>query len=202
MIDNGSMFIAIEGIDGSGKTTLAGDIASYTGFYLTREPTDRFCYDYIEADYNDESSIINFFLFTLDRYMHQKEIKNHLINGVISDRYVFSSIAYQGSGMEKRFKNMDETISWMLDVSRFIIMPDLIIYLKIDPGLALKRLNLRKNEKKNTDAFERLEMLKNVSKYYDYIFSGIIKIPVIKINAEMEYNYVKDEAIKGLNDYL
>jgi dTMP kinase len=73
-------------------------------------------------------------LFAADRYEHVfREIKPKLRRGVIlvSDRYVYSSLAYQGAG--------GLSLEWVKSINSFAPRPDLIIYLDIPAEKALAR---------------------------------------------------------------
>ncbi len=202
------MLITIEGIDGSGKTTLADVLKSeFNDVFFTKEPTDGFEFSKLKPLEDKYSSLYNFFLFTSDRIEHQKEIKDNDNKMIISDRYISSSIAYEGPLIQRFFKNRDDTIIWMLDVSRFIAMPDLIIYLDVDIETALDRINSgRKNLTYNEKMLSKLEKKKgliDVKEYYEYFFDNIEKftgrnIKIIKINA----NDSMDEIIKKVKSII
>lgn len=85
------MFIAFEGIDGCGKTTLSKKIASMKMMDWTKEPTFS----------SDRSNILNRGMldsmgkeveFIVDRFSHQEMIKK--TENVVCDRYLWSGIAY------------------------------------------------------------------------------------------------------------
>ncbi len=165
------MFIAIEGIDGSGKTTLAEYLSKElmaSGFriFLTKEPTERFEISEEEsASHDPDTAIKLFFRFTEDRYKHQSEILNHSKRGeiVISDRYLASSLAYQGALIEPVFGDRTKTLEWMKQVSMIItVRPDFTIYLDAAPEEAIKRINSRKN----FSGFEDAGYLLRVREYY------------------------------------
>lgn len=165
------MFIAVEGIDGSGKTTLTrliGDRLSKGGHkvHLTREPTERFRMSDDESTRHDVQTAIElFFRFTEDRFHHQASIRENLEIGniVLTDRYIASSLAYQGVLIEPVFGSPQETVEWMLQVSRIIeVLPDITIYLDIEPETALKRIGNRGKY----SGFENAAYLSKVREYY------------------------------------
>ncbi|MFW5768677.1 MAG: dTMP kinase, partial [Spirochaetota bacterium] len=108
-------FIVLEGLDGSGTTTQAGllkekfDAAGLTG-WITCEPSDGFIGKSIRKVLKKEVSLDPrslALLFAADRNEHlygEKGIVDRLtrVDYVVSDRYVFSSLAYQSgySGFE------------------------------------------------------------------------------------------------------
>jgi len=103
-------FLVLEGIEGSGKTTLAQGLAGKLeslgyGVILTREPggtpVGEKIRDILLHSGGDISPWAEFFLFLASRREHTcKVIKPALVEGkvVISDRYYLSSFAYQGYG--------------------------------------------------------------------------------------------------------
>ncbi len=166
------MFIAFEGIDGAGKTTavrrLAEELRSrgYATFE-TREPTELFepLISTVVRDGADPVSL--FLLFTADRQMHQTLIQEKINSGdvVISDRYILSSYAYQGPGIELRTGSWDLARAWMDGVSRFInLRPDITILLDLDPQISVDRLTSRKAS--TIRFFERREYLTRVRETY------------------------------------
>ena len=200
------MLINIEGIDGSGKTTLVNHLKTkFNNIYFTREPTENFEYNSLKRLNNKYDSIYNFFLFTYDRINHQEEIKNNIDKIIISDRYITSSIAYEGPLIDQFFNNIDETINYILNVSKMIILPDIIIYLDLDIDTATGRIEKnRKNLDYNNKILSMLEEknnLKNVKIYYDYFFNNLQKfvsknIRVIKIDANKDKNEIFNDAYK------
>ncbi len=138
----GGFFIALEGIDGTGKTTLTkrlGEtLSSVFEVYETREPSDT------EAGRTLRESFIKgrlspmreAELFVKDRRIHiEREIEPFLSMGqiVITDRYFFSNIAYQGAeGVP-----MDK----LKEMNSGFPLPDMVLYIDIDVDTALRRIN-------------------------------------------------------------
>lgn len=134
-----SYFIVFEGLDGSGKTTISLKIAEALvreGFRVlyTYEPYSE---DFIKLinDYGRKlGGVMEAYLMAADRYNHVVSvIAPALREGfiVVSDRYYYSSLAYQGA------KNVD--IEWIKTLNKFAPEPDLAIYLDIEPALGLRR---------------------------------------------------------------
>ncbi|MFQ5762948.1 MAG: dTMP kinase, partial [Candidatus Bathyarchaeia archaeon] len=136
------VFIAVEGIDGSGKTT-----QSYLLVNQLRQLGYRTEYT-AEPTYGPVGNIIRLhlsrgksrraeweaLLFAADRYHHiQETILPKLKRGItlVSDRYVYSSLAYQGAA------GVD--LEWIRRLNRFAPKPDLTLYLDVDPKASLGR---------------------------------------------------------------
>ncbi len=155
-------FTVIEGIDGSGKTTVIARMKEYMESYgrkvkITAEPTKSAIGDFVASSDNlpPEAEAL---LFTADRACHTKDIIQWMDSGfdVISDRYYASTLAYQSaSGMD---------YEWLYAVNSGVIRkPDVCILLDIDPSVSLERVN-RRGE--SVSRFEKLEYLKKVREIY------------------------------------
>jgi dTMP kinase len=166
-----NLFIAFEGIDGSGKSTqvkLLSDNLKKAGHkvYSTFEPTDspigaviRNIFTHrIEADHRTIAG-----LFVADRLDHLLNKTNGILKKmeedftVITDRYYFSSYAYHGTHM---------SMDWVIEansLSADLLRPDLNIYIDISPDISMKRLN---NGRSSIELYETFENLKNVRDKY------------------------------------
>ena len=165
-----NLFIAFEGIDGSGKSTqvkLLAEFLTHKGHnvYTTFEPTDSRIGVMIRDIFNhrmegDQRVIAA--LFAADRLNHllnsQDGILKKLKEGytVITDRYYFSSYAYHS------VHNID--MDWVIQansMSADLLRPDLNIYIDISPDVSMERL------KKGRNSFEMYETLENQKMVYD-----------------------------------
>lgn len=142
------LFITTEGTDGSGKTTQIKLMESYLkdkGFevVVTREPGGTIIGEKIRSiildkENKDMSYITEMMLYASARAQLVFElIKPSLKEGkvVICDRFIDSSIVYQGYG-----RNIDiELIERVNNIALDGIMPHLTLFFDIDPEVALKR---------------------------------------------------------------
>jgi len=139
--------IAIEGIDGSGKTTLTARLRDSLGerALMTHEPMKRELSAYADSRGRDEYSIVAKALaFVHDRAEHTLDILQHLKEGriVISDRYFLSTIAYQGAEFE--LEGMDRR-EWLRGLNTpFSVLTDMLIYLDAEPERAVARIGERR----------------------------------------------------------
>jgi dTMP kinase len=158
------IFICIEGIDGSGKTTQAHRLVkrlkkkSYDAVYTT-EPSKgtygKIIRKHILQGKNRVPTVVEATLFAADRIDHgENEIKPLLKTGkiIVCDRYVYSSIAYQGAS------NLD--LEWIKEINKHAIKPDLAIYIDVPPEIVINRIKRRKT------VMETLQTQKRVRELY------------------------------------
>lgn len=164
------LFITIEGSDGSGKSTQIELLKSYLqtkeyDFIFTREPGGTVISEAVRdiilnKDYMEMSDVTESLLYAAARAQHVNElIIPSLEDGklIICDRFVDSSIAYQGYARELDI----ESIEMVNNYATRGIQPDLTILLDIDVENALKR----KKKQKELDRMEleKLDFHKKVS---------------------------------------
>ena len=171
-------FIAIEGIDGSGKSTQAKNIAKRLEaeghkVYLTFEPTDMRIGKMIRSilggkEKADEKVIAALFVADrLDHILHETNgILKKLAEGytVITDRYYFSSYAYHGAHMD---------MDWVIQSNKMaadILKPDINIFVDVSPEVAMKRINANRE---TIEIYETLENLKAVQAHYLQAFEKL-----------------------------
>jgi len=137
-------FICIEGIDGSGKTTQARRLVRslrLKGFDVvyTTEPSTSEVGQLVRRYVLDREKRVHVaveaLLFAADRVEHvEKRIKPALLEGkiVVCDRYVYSTLAYQGAG------GLD--FKWIEQINRFALVPDLALFLDVPPEVVVQRM--------------------------------------------------------------
>jgi len=169
------LFIVLEGIDGSGITTHSKLLVEklkengYSAVY-TKEPTDgpigKIIRELLRTEKPDPRLLS--LLFATDRYWHcfedpslpgEKGILGALEKGyiVVSDRYLYSSLAYQGK---------DVGVDWIMNLNKWVLVPNIVIYLKINADIALQRIKKRKIK----EYYETKDELNDILKTFDRIF--------------------------------
>ena len=144
----GGVFIAIEGGEGAGKSTQARRLAealTARGYevVLTHEPGataigGRIRQLLLDPANTEMSGRTEAMLYAADRAQHVAEmIRPALERGaiVITDRYVDSSLAYQGGGRTLDLAEVRRLSQWATDG----LSPDLTVLLDIDPEVGLRR---------------------------------------------------------------
>lgn len=136
--------IVFEGGDGSGKSTQAQRLATRLDAVFTREPGGTPIGDLIRSlvldpDHTELADRTEALLMAAARSQHVDELIEPSLRAgrhVVSDRYVASSLAYQGVG---RGLGVDV----IAELNRFAtdgLMPDLTVFLDADPMAARDRL--------------------------------------------------------------
>ena len=161
--------IALEGVDGSGKSTQAGLLAASLEkdghpVVLTREPTDgpagQQLRSYLKGPGRHLSPEEELKLFMEDRRGHVSQtISPSLARGkiVISDRYYYSSVAYQGAlGLDP-----DDILAAN---QSFAPAPDLVFILVLPVAEAMRRLARKSKEARQVS--ESFPYLKQVEAIY------------------------------------
>lgn len=199
------MFITFEGIDGSGKTTIAKEVFmrlknSGKDTILTSEPTPTWLGDTVKRSYDEDvSPFTELLLFLGDRATHTQKIKKWLKQGkiVICDRYCDSTYAYQGAALKEKLKKIGiDAIKWIKDISNpFIMKPDLTILLVIEPEIALQRLSNRKKRTK----FEDMDFLKKVEENYLQLAK---EERFVQIDAMKNIEEIVDEAVSYIEELV
>ena len=147
-----SCFVTIEGIEGAGKSTLRARLADMASVLnlevvITREPGATTLGQTVRGILLDPKnkkldSVAELMLFGADRAQHLEEIiRPALSRGalVICDRYIHSTLAYQGYGRGLDLENLAQ-------FNQFVtrgLKPDLVLLLDLDPEAGLERAEKR-----------------------------------------------------------
>lgn len=190
-------FICIEGLDGSGKTTHAHRIVrnlQEQGFdaVYTTEPSRGDLGTFIRSTVLQGKKrvprVVEALLFALDRVEHlEKDVKPALEEGkiVISDRCVYSSLAYQGAA------GLD--IEWIEEINRMALPADLATYIDVPPEVVVKRIRRKKS------VMERLETQRKVQKVYmRYVKNG----QLVPVDGDKRKAEVTQSILKVIMDFL
>lgn len=199
-------FIVFEGIDGAGTSTQIKKICETNPdlFFQTAEPTSletgKFLRRMLGGEFNvDERT--NSFLFAADRCEHiygKNGVIKQLNAGkiVISDRYFFSSLAYQSiSCGEELPKLLNSTFP----------LPQILFFFEINPEISLKRV-ISRNEKK--EIYEKIDLQNKIAAEYEKIISEYENdsinngMKIIRIDATKSIEAVFAEILNTINSIL
>jgi dTMP kinase len=148
------IFICVEGLDGCGKTTQAKLLvkrlrADYDAVY-TAEPSDGKIGELIKRRYLHADkrgpAVVEALLFAADRLEHLKSDVLPALNErklVVSDRYVYSSLAYQGAA------GLD--LKWIEKINEHAVRPDLALFIDVEPETVIRRLKRKRSVMENLE---------------------------------------------------
>ncbi len=170
--EDSGLLIAVEGIDGSGKTTqcnLLNEWLEKQGYSVLRlaEPS--------KGEYGQEIRRLahagrleprrEYELFLLDR---EDDVATNILPGlkrgkiVLMDRYYLSSMAYQGA-LGIPVEEIEEANE------RIAPRPDLVLLMKISPEVSLARVQKREEGGAGPNLFEQIDYQKKVAAEFDKI---------------------------------
>lgn len=162
-------FIVFEGIDGAGTSTQIKKIVESNPekYVATAEPTTnetgKFLRRMLAGEFKVDEKTSSY-LFAADRCEHiygEKGVINMLKQGitVVSDRYFFSSLAYQSVSCGKELPRL---------VNSPFPLPEYLFYFDINPEISLARVTSR-GEK--TEIYEQIDMQKKTAALYEEVIS-------------------------------
>jgi len=189
-------FICIEGLDGCGKTTQAKLLAkklrkSHSAVY-TAEPSRGKIGTYIRKSYlygeKRLSCVLEALLFAADRIEHvETEVLPALNEGrlVISDRYVYSSLAYQGAA--------GLSLEWIEKINEHALQPDFAVFIDVDPKTVMHRLKPKKSVMENLETQQKVREI-----YLKFVEKGSLA----RINGDKSKNEVAKELYAVVTKFL
>lgn len=206
--------IAIEGIDGCGKSSFIKKLSEmnlindYNVLYdcspYNSEVTN-VIRKMLKNEYKLSDKVLHkelLSLFMLDNHIHGNEITKFLSdnakNLVITDRYIASTFAYQS--LNEKFKDIIK----MTKNYNGIACPGLILYFDISPEISLDRVNSRGEAK---EIFEKTEVLERVKNNYYTAFKILDKLTeqnicIVSIDASLSKDEVFAIGLRLINEYL
>ncbi len=201
------IFISIEGPDGSGKSTQINNIKKFfedkdLEIVFTREPGGTAIGDRIreilldnnckEMDYMTEAM-----LYAASRAQHVSQVIRPAIEAgkiVICDRFVDSSLAYQGYG-----RGLGDAVAVINSYAVAGCMPDVTFLMKLDPGIGKSRVSSRNQE-------DRLESEKVA--FHQEVYNGYLELEknnpdrIFGIDASRGIEEIRDDIYKKLEEVL
>ncbi len=199
-------FIAIEGTDGSGKTTIRQYLFNKLSELSGTRPLATIPFSWLDPQSSctivnskygwekyDENDIINAYVHDKE-LLYQKIVKPHLeYRDVIVDRYYVSDIV---------FHSIINNISMSKTIDRYkssqVGEPDIWIYVKTDPELAYERIV--KRNPNNIHKWEKRDLIKRFHERFNEVMSTIPpeKLIVLENNGS-QFDLVEQLNNKVLN---
>lgn len=200
-------FIVFEGIDGAGTSTQIKKLVEKNPekYIATAEPTTgetgKFLRRMLGGEFHvDEKT--NAYLFAADRCEHifgENGVEQMVKQGktVVSDRYFFSSMAYQSVSCGKELPEL---------LNSPFPLPEYLFFFDINPEISLARVNAR-NEKK--EIYEKIEVQKKIAALYEQVISDYEKkeansataqgMKIIRIDASKSIEEITETIWKELS---
>ncbi|MBO5534212.1 MAG: dTMP kinase, partial [Clostridia bacterium] len=203
------LFLSMEGVDGCGKSTQQQALVAEMQrlgweIVLTREPGGEEIAEKIRQLILDPGNtgmqdVTEAYLYAASRAQNARmRILPALERGemVICDRYVDSSIAYQGGGRQLGMDRIRELNAWATENC----MPDLTVYLRMEPHEALAR-------RLNTSVPDRLEreqdsFFQRTFEAYEKLYDGRDGWRVVRVNAASSIEAVTQEMLMRVRQRL
>ena len=196
-------FIVFEGIDGAGTSTQIKKLVEHdtTRFVQTAEPTTNETGKFLRRMLGGEFSVdekTNAYLFAADRCEHifgKGGVQELCESGkiVVSDRYFFSSMAYQSVSCGEELPKL---------LNSPFPLPEYLFYFVINPEISLGRVTAR-GEKK--EIYETIEKQKRIAAQYEKVISEYEKkavetgMKIIRIDASKDIETISKEIWDVLN---
>jgi len=191
------LFIVLEGIDGSGKDThlkfLAKELRElgYTVVETAESSRDRvgtFLKRYAKGNEKRLPAESEALLYASDRFDHVKNVITPALlrdQIVISARYYYSSMAYQGA--------VGVDLDWIKEMNRFALKPDLAVLLDILPEYSLHRLKRRRSIYEDSDYLRKVRDI-----YIKLVNEG----DLVKVDADRPKRVVQGELLSMIQDLV
>ena len=193
-----NIVIGISGIIGVGKSTLTQQLSVVMNAESLFEPVEN--NPYLTKFYQDIPKYafpMQVFLLNHRFTQHQQMVwskKNTIQDRTIYEDLIFAKMLYEdGHISELDFKTYCDLYH---NMSNFLHRPDLIIYLDVEPEVALDRIKLRERDCESNVPIEYLQKLKQG--YEEWLQDIQPRIPVLRIdwNEFKSIKYVINEINK------
>ena len=201
------LFVVFEGLDGAGTTTQTALLRQYLESLgrvcvSTFEPTDltlgKVLRTALRGQWGEQGSEelkpeAVALLFAADRLDHlARRVEPAMERGeiVISDRYVYSSLAYQGSLLSPE---------WVQRINQYAREPDLTVYVRVSVETSLSRVGSRGDVR---DIYEKEEMLRSVSKGYESLVEKAGMANLAVVDGEQSVESVFNDVTRAIQPLL
>lgn len=190
------VFICIEGLDGCGKTTqaklLARKLRKRHNAVYTAEPSRGKIGTLIRRNYlygeKRLSIVLEALLFAADRIEHLENVILPALEAgqlVISDRYVYSSLAYQGAA--------GLSLDWIEKINENALQPDVAFFIDVNPETVMSRLKPKKSVMENLSNQKKVREI-----YLKFVENGRLT----RINGNKSENEVAKEVYEVAKQFL
>ena len=202
------LFISIEGPDGSGKSTQIENIRKFfedknIEIVFTREPGgtaigERIREIILDNSFKEMDPMTEAMLYAASRAQHVAQVIGPALEAgkvVVCDRFVDSSLAYQGFGRE-----LGDAVEVINSYAIGPYMPDVTFLMKLDPNEGKHRIQ------ENRDTQDRLEHEKLA--FHRKVYKGYLELEkrypdrILGIDASRGIDEIRDEIYKKLEEII
>ncbi|MBQ7702974.1 MAG: dTMP kinase [Firmicutes bacterium] len=202
------LFITVEGPDGSGKSTQVANIKKFfedrgMDVVLSREPGgtmigERIRNIILDKDFKEMDPMTEAMLYAASRSQHVAQVIAPALNEgkvVVCDRFVDSSLAYQGFG-----RNLGEPVAVINSYAVRGYMPDVTFLMKLDPAVGKHRIEESRAEQ------DRLEQEKLA--FHKRVYEGFLELEkqhperIVGIDASLPMDRIRDLIYDKLEELL
>lgn len=156
------MFIGIAGIIGAGKSTLTQSLAGRLNYTAYKEPVEDNPYlEDFYADMRKWAAMMQIHLL-FRRFEQHQEIVWSKERGAVQDRTIYEDTIFASLLKEAGFidqRDYQTYIGHFHLMKRYLVYPDLLIYLRVSPEVSIQRIQERGRQAENGITLDYMEKL-------------------------------------------
>ena len=193
------MFIGISGIIGAGKSTLAQDLAGRLGYKAYNEPVkDNPYLEDFYSDMNRWGAMMQIHLLFRRFEQHQQIVWNSE-NGAVQDRTIYEDTIFARMLNKAGFidqRDYDTYLGHFNLMKRYLVYPDLLLYLRVEPETSLERIAERGRKAESGITLEYMQKLHDGYESFIEEMSRYTRVLTLDWNQFLEIDEVVDRITK------
>lgn len=211
-------FVSLEGIDGTGKSSIVKKIADEIvrgdgNAYLTRDPmrdadTWKSLYEVFEKSEQIDKVSESLLLLSSRIDNSKKRLEPALARGeiIVADRFHDSWFAYQSIRLSEYFGNEEKALDYLVSQHEslfnqgILLEPDKTVLLKVNPETSMQRVNERAT-KVTKSKYDVLALQRKVSKQYDALAERFKERILVVDTKNKDLEAVSEEVMSVLGFY-
>ena len=193
------MFIGISGIIGAGKSTLTQKIAQHLGYEAYNEPVrdNPYLQDFY-ADMNRWGAMMQIHLLFRRFEQHQQIVWNSK-KGAVQDRTIyedtiFARMLHNAGFIDQR--DYDTYLGHFNLMKRYLVYPDLLLYLRVDPQTSLQRIAERGRKAEAGITLDYMQKLHHGYESFIEEMSQYTRVLTLNWNQILEIEEVVDRILE------
>jgi deoxyadenosine kinase len=187
------MFIGIAGIIGAGKSTLCQQLADHLGYDAYNEPVQDNPYlEDFYADMNRWGAMMQIHLLFRRFEQHQQIVWNKGL-GAVQDRTIyedtiFARMLHESGLIDQR--DYETYVGHFNLMKRFLVYPDVLIYLRVAPEVSMQRIKLRGRDAEGGITIEYMKKLHQGYESFIEEMDSYTRVLTLEWNEYREVNEV------------